>query len=49
MVNVQVWNDAAVQVFFDMPNCWGGMIALASYNRFHHKFYGYDSLLVIIV
>lgn len=36
----RVWNDAALQIFFAMSSCWGGLIALASFNRFHHQFRG---------
>ena len=33
---VQVWADAAIQVFFSLSLCWGGLITLASYNKFNN-------------
>ncbi|ESO12934.1 hypothetical protein HELRODRAFT_188048 [Helobdella robusta] len=35
--DARVWNDAAIQMFFSMSNCWGGLITLSSYNRFHNN------------
>lgn len=40
----QVWGDAAVQVFFSMSTCWGGLITLASYNKFNNNCLRYYSI-----
>ncbi|CAD5125246.1 DgyrCDS13488 [Dimorphilus gyrociliatus] len=37
LLSAKVWGDAAVQIFFSLSPCWGGLITLASYNRFRNN------------
>lgn len=39
LTKANVWADAAMQIFFSLSPCWGGLITLASYNKFHNNFY----------
>ncbi|XP_014773765.2 sodium- and chloride-dependent glycine transporter 1 isoform X1 [Octopus bimaculoides] len=43
--NVQVWVDAAVQIFFSVSTSMGGLITMASYNKFHNNTFR-DSILL---
>lgn len=43
----QVWLDAAVQIFYSLSAAWGGLITLASYNRFRNNCY-FDSMFIAI-
>ncbi|CAG5120902.1 unnamed protein product, partial [Candidula unifasciata] len=48
LLDVRVWKDAAVQTFFSLSPCWGGLITLASYNKFHNNCL-FDAVLVSIL
>ncbi|KAL5005592.1 hypothetical protein ScPMuIL_016750 [Solemya velum] len=44
----KVWRDAAAQIFYSLSTCSGGMITMASFNRFNNNVLR-DSLLVPII
>ncbi|KAK2715140.1 sodium- and chloride-dependent glycine transporter 1-like isoform X2 [Artemia franciscana] len=45
LTEAKVWGDAAMQIFFALSPCWGGLITLASYNKFHNNCFR-DSLII---
>lgn len=32
-----MWGDAASQIFYSLGCAWGGLITMASYNKFHNN------------
>lgn len=36
LTDAQVWSDAAAQLFLSLGLCFGGVMSMASYNRFHY-------------
>uniref|UniRef100_A0A914KVR2 Transporter n=1 Tax=Meloidogyne incognita TaxID=6306 RepID=A0A914KVR2_MELIC len=35
--DLKVWANAAIQVFYSLSTCTGGLITLSSYNKFHNN------------
>lgn len=46
LLTVQVWLEAAVQVFSSLGPAWGGVITMASYNKFHQKSFWSSTMCV---
>ncbi|XP_033742755.1 sodium- and chloride-dependent glycine transporter 1-like isoform X1 [Pecten maximus] len=44
----QVWGDAALQIFYSVGMGWGGIVTMASYNKFSNNIYR-DALIVPII
>jgi solute carrier family 6 amino acid transporter-like protein 5/7/9/14 len=37
LIEIDVWADAATQIFFSLSICMGGVITLSSYNPFRNN------------
>ncbi|KAL4228840.1 hypothetical protein ACF0H5_011881 [Mactra antiquata] len=48
LTEARVWGDAAIQIFFSLSPCWGGLITLSSYNKFHNNCF-FDAIIVSIM
>ncbi|PAA69439.1 hypothetical protein BOX15_Mlig024770g2 [Macrostomum lignano] len=48
LADSKVWSDAAVQIFYSLGVAFGGLMTMASYNRFHNNCYR-DALVVAVI
>ncbi|XP_064608852.1 sodium- and chloride-dependent glycine transporter 1-like isoform X2 [Liolophura sinensis] len=39
LLEFKVWGDAAVQIFYSVGMAWGGLVTMASYNKFNNNVY----------
>ncbi|KAL4221538.1 hypothetical protein ACF0H5_019795 [Mactra antiquata] len=44
----QIWIEAAIQCFFSLGPAWGGVVTMASFNKFHHSALR-DTLIVCVL
>uniref|UniRef100_A0A0X3NJA5 Transporter n=1 Tax=Schistocephalus solidus TaxID=70667 RepID=A0A0X3NJA5_SCHSO len=48
LLNVGLWSNAAVQIFYSVGPAWGGLITMSSYNEVNRK-YNRDAFLLPII
>ncbi|CAG0895647.1 unnamed protein product [Cyprideis torosa] len=46
--DIKVWGAAATQIFYSVGPAWGGILTMASYNKFHHNCYR-DAMVVPLI
>ncbi|XP_030836340.1 sodium- and chloride-dependent glycine transporter 1-like isoform X2 [Strongylocentrotus purpuratus] len=44
----RVWKDAAAQIFYSLGPSWGGLLTMASYNKFNNNFYR-DGIIIALL
>uniref|UniRef100_UPI00358EBFCB sodium- and chloride-dependent glycine transporter 1-like n=1 Tax=Myxine glutinosa TaxID=7769 RepID=UPI00358EBFCB len=47
ILQAKVWGDAASQIFFSLGCAWGGLITMASYNKFYNNCYK-DTIIITL-
>jgi len=45
--DINVWKDAATQIFYSLSASWGGLITLSSYNQFNNNILR-DTMVVVL-
>jgi solute carrier family 6 (neurotransmitter transporter, glycine) member 5/9 len=47
--NINIWYDAAIQIFFSLKIAYGGVLTLSSYNKFNEKKILRDTFLIVAI
>lgn len=48
LMDLKVWTDAAIQIFFSLGPGWGGIVNMASFNKIHNDAKK-DAILIPII
>ncbi|XP_013390656.1 sodium- and chloride-dependent glycine transporter 1 [Lingula anatina] len=48
LADIEVWSDAVVQIFYSLSACSGGLVVMASYNKFNNNCFR-DALIVPLI
>jgi len=48
LANLSVWAEACGQIFFSLGAAWGGLLTMASYNRFNTNIYRFSVVVPLI-
>lgn len=48
LLELKVWGEAAMQIFYSVGASWGALVTMASYNNFHHNTHR-DALIIPVL
>ncbi|XP_074655433.1 sodium- and chloride-dependent glycine transporter 2-like [Tubulanus polymorphus] len=48
LLTFDIWAEACLQIFYSLGPAWGGILTMASYNKFSHNIYR-DSVLIPVI
>ncbi|XP_074655431.1 sodium-dependent proline transporter-like isoform X2 [Tubulanus polymorphus] len=48
LLSFRIWSEACLQIFYSLGAAWGGLITMASYNKFNHNIYR-DAIVIPFV